>query len=67
MKRKKEKIYWVKGWLKKWDNLSHMSSIREVRVSNEDDLKNYLRMSDDCFRAGLSNFKLMAGHITQDI
>jgi hypothetical protein len=32
-----------------------MSSIRELGVSSEDDLKNYLRMSDECVRI-LLNF-----------
>jgi hypothetical protein len=27
-----------------------MSLIRELRVTSEDDLKNYSRMSDECFR-----------------
>jgi hypothetical protein len=34
-----------------------MSLIRELRVSSEDDLKNYLRMSDECFRVLLKLIK----------
>jgi hypothetical protein len=55
MKRKKERSYWVQNWLQKWDILSHMSLIRELCLSSEDDLKNYLIISDECFRV-LLNF-----------
>jgi hypothetical protein len=49
MQKKKRK--WVKLWLqKKRDTLSHISLIAELPVSCEVDLKNYLQMTDGCFK-----------------
>lgn len=55
-KRKKKKI-WMKEWLKKRSTLSHMELIRELRQSSASDLKNYLRMNDNCFEYLLNLIK----------
>jgi hypothetical protein len=48
-----------------------MSLIKELRVSSEDDLENYLRMSDECFRVLLhlihnSFKKILYVYFTED-
>jgi hypothetical protein len=50
---KKKTREWVKQWLqkeRKRDTLSHISLIAELPISCEVDLKNYLQMTDGCFK-----------------
>ncbi|KAF5286270.1 hypothetical protein FQA39_LY16334 [Lamprigera yunnana] len=47
--KKKRKKVWVKNWSRKRHTLSRMELIRELRISSASDLKNYMRMDDDCF------------------
>nr|CAI5840206.1 unnamed protein product [Callosobruchus analis] len=61
-KKKKRKNIWVKEWLQKRSILSHIQLIKELRNSSENDLKNYLRMNEECFQLLLSSIK---PHITK--
>lgn len=54
---KAKKRFWVKDWLLKRDTLSHMRLVQKLRTSATDDLKNYLRMDDTCFKELLSMVK----------
>lgn len=63
LKQKKEKKkIWVKEWLQKRSTLSHMDLLNELRNSSGNDLKNYLRMNEECFQFLLN---LIKPHITK--
>ncbi|XP_031340979.1 uncharacterized protein LOC116169088 [Photinus pyralis] len=47
--KRKRKAIWMKEWLKKRSALSHVELVRELRQSSASDLKNFLRMDDNCF------------------
>lgn len=40
---------WMKDWLKKRENYSHIVLLNELKLSEANDYKNYLRMSEDQF------------------
>lgn len=54
---KAKKRFWVKDWLLQRDSLSHMRLVQKLRTSATDDLRNYLRMDDTCFKELLSMVK----------
>lgn len=56
VKRVKRKR-WVKEWLKKREQFSHMLLLKEILKTDEDDYKNYFRMSDNLFNKLLSMVK----------
>jgi precorrin-6B methylase 1 len=58
IQKEKKKSEWVKQWLQKRDTLSNISLIAELRVSSDVDLKNYLQMTDACFKGLLNLLKL---------
>jgi hypothetical protein len=51
-KRKRNASGYSSGCKKIKDALSHISSVAELRVSCDEDLKNYLHMTDECFKVG---------------
>ena len=54
---KKKRRFWVKDWLLQRETFSHMRLVQKLRASATDDLKNYLRMDDTCFKELLSMVK----------
>jgi hypothetical protein len=48
-KKKTRKRYWVKYWLLKRQTLSHIL-VKQLRISATNDVQNYLRMDDNCFK-----------------
>ena len=48
--RKRKRSCWSKEWLKKRDEYSHMTLLKELKENNPNDFRNYLRMSDEIFR-----------------
>jgi hypothetical protein len=49
-KRSVKRKRWVKEWLKKRDEYSHIRLLREIQVTNEnEDYRNFLRMHEDTF------------------
>lgn len=48
-KRKPPKC-WVKSWLKKRNEYSHMNLLLELKENNPYDFKNYLRMTEDEYK-----------------
>lgn len=48
---------WVKDWLKKREQFSHMVLLKEILKTDADDYKNYFRMSDNLYNKLLSMVK----------
>lgn len=44
-----ERRYWMKKWLQERESRSHMTLVRELRQSHQEDLLNYLRMTFETF------------------
>ncbi|KAJ8940584.1 hypothetical protein NQ314_010662 [Rhamnusium bicolor] len=50
MKRHVKRRYWMKKWLKKRENYSHLMLLKEISDTNEvGDYKNYFRMDEETF------------------
>lgn len=45
---------WMKEWLKKRNQYSHLTLLREISASNADDYKNYYRMDENLFNMLIS-------------
>lgn len=45
---------WMKNWLSRRNDFSHMSLLRELRANDPNDYRNYLRMDEDTFNHLLS-------------
>lgn len=48
-KRRVNRKRWMKEWLKKRQSYTHINLLNEIIVTNEDDYKNYFRMSGNTF------------------
>lgn len=55
--QKNKRSKWCKEWLKKRDNFSYVNLLNELRVSAQEDLKNFLRMDETHFNFLLSKVK----------
>ena len=44
-----KKRKWTKDWLLQRNKYSHMSLLNELRINEQNDFKNYLRMENDTF------------------
>ncbi|CAK1582547.1 unnamed protein product [Parnassius mnemosyne] len=53
-KRQSRKKRWIKDWMRKKAELNHFNLINELRVTKENDFKNYMRMRDSSFQKLLS-------------
>lgn len=49
MSKRKTRSKWVKNWLLRREEFSHMALLRELAENEPNDLKNYLRMSKSDF------------------
>lgn len=47
---KNRKRFWVKEWLQDRESLSHMKLVKRLKNTSTEDLKNYLRMDEACFK-----------------
>lgn len=60
MKMRKRRRVWAKKWLQERNKFSHMPLLKEMAVSEPQDLRNYLRMSETSFQKLL---QLISGKI----
>lgn len=49
-KKRKPRKYWMKTWLKKRNEYSHMNLLLELKENNPYDFKNYLRMTENEYK-----------------
>lgn len=48
-KKRKTRSVWMKSWLKRREELSHINLLQELKENNPEDFKNYLRMPEELF------------------
>ncbi|XP_058817776.1 putative nuclease HARBI1 [Topomyia yanbarensis] len=52
--RRTARRYWMKEWLKKRENFSHVVLLKEISLKEKEDYRNYFRMNEETFMKLLS-------------